>query len=78
MGVIYSCECADTEAFAKDAFRVLFPGQDLPKVIPQNGDFSGFEEWLPYIQAAQKAKEKYAYYLTDTEMWDLLKGVRVC
>lgn len=78
MGVIYSCECGDTEAFAKDAFRLLFPDEELPEIIPHAQQNMNFDKWAPYIQAAQKSDEKYAYYLTDTEMWDLLKGVRVC
>lgn len=77
MRAIITCECSDTESFAKDAFRILFPGQELPEVIPQTQQNVDFVKWAPYVQAAQKSEEKYAYYLADDEMWDLLKGVRL-
>lgn len=76
MTAIVTCGCGDTEKFAIDAFKILFKDRPIPEVISQSPQNVDFAKWAPYIKAAEKAGDKYAYYLTDEEMWDLLKGVR--
>lgn len=73
---IITCGCGDTDKFAKDAFKLLFPKEDVPP-ITQTPNFSEFGEWEIYPKAMAKAKQKYAFYITDDELWDLIKGVRV-
>lgn len=77
--IIYTCNCGDTDKFAKDAFRILFPNTDLPETVQfattRNSELN------KYMNAIKSSHEKFAYYVSyddDTfEMWDLLKGVRV-
>lgn len=77
--VIYSCNCGDTDKFAKDAFRILFPDTDLPEIV--QFATTNNPELNRYMEAIKKSHEKFAYYISYDnevfEMWDLLKGVRV-
>lgn len=77
MPIIVTCGCGDTDNYAVAAFKILFRNQPTPEVVSQTYKNVEFEKWAPYIEAAEKAKEKYAYYLTETQMWDLLKGERI-
>lgn len=82
MRIIYSCNCNDTEAFVKDAYRILFPNQPLPPIqqvetlVEQTGANSRSRKELAAIQ---KAKGKFAFlYDSDSgEFWDLIKGVQI-
>lgn len=75
---IVTCGCGDTDDYAVAAFKILFPKERVPKVVSQAREDVTFGKWTPYIQAARKLEEeKYAYYLTDDEMWDLLEGERI-
>lgn len=75
-GQILACDCGDTQTFAKDAFKLLFPGEKLPP-ITQTPDFCEFGEWGKYLGAILKSEQKYAYYVAEDGLWDLLKGVQV-
>lgn len=77
MNVIVTCGCGDTDSFARDAFKIIFPGEPLPQLISQRAQIGEIAKWQEEIDALFRADAKFAYYLTDTEMWDLLKGVRV-
>lgn len=77
MNAVVTCGCGDMDAFAKDAFKMLFKDRELPEIIPQNSKKVDFAKWAPYLEAAKKSQTKYAYYLTDNELWDLKKGVRI-
>lgn len=77
---IVTCGCGDTNAFVKEAYKLLFPGSPLPPIttaedlVNTTGPYSQSRREL---QAMQKAKQKFAYLFRDEELWDLLKGVRV-
>lgn len=77
MPIIYSCGCGDTDSFAKDAFHILFPDQPVSLITSQKPQNPEFEKWNRYLQALDSSKDKFAYYISETELWDLLKGVRV-
>lgn len=77
MRYIVTCGCGDTESFAKDAFKILFKAEPLPPTVAHDTPNLDLGRWAPYISAADKAKEKYAYYVSDKEMWDLMKGIRL-
>lgn len=70
--MIYSCGCSATDEFAKSAFSLLFPNVPLPPIAKANSDNPD-----PRIKALAKSHEPYAFYQSETELWDLLKGVRV-
>lgn len=74
MNLIVTCGCGDTDAFAKDAFSIIFPSAPTPPIVSQPGDFG---RWQAQVDALLKSGAKFAYYLGDDELWDLKKGVRV-
>lgn len=74
MNLIVTCGCEDTDGFAKAAFKLLFPGTPLPAIVSQPRDFT---PWQEEMDTLFKSGVKFAYYLNDTEMWDLKKGVRL-
>lgn len=69
MNCIYSCHCADTDDFAKAAYKLLFG--EVGELCSDPGEFQ------KYIRGAEKGDTKYAYGIHDGEFWDLLKGVRI-
>lgn len=78
--LLITCGCGDTDKFATDAFKILFPGIDMPPI--RHG--IGHKEpgiIVEYVNALMKSDAKYAYYLkadsADLEAWDLLKGLRI-
>lgn len=83
MRVIFSCSCGNTDEFAKDAFKILFPKEELPELVAGRVMAKSLSQKLPdfrdEIMALHNSNEPFAYYIdTETkEMWDLLKGVRV-
>lgn len=78
--IIYSCGCGDTDKFAADAYRILKLGDKTPQILHTRGQIEGVEIGV-LDKALKLADEKYAYYVrfddNHTEIWDLLKGVRV-
>lgn len=83
--VIVTCGCGDTDSFAQDAFKLLFPKHPLPLI--KNAE-ELVESAVPssiareQLKALHKAKTKFAYYMKfdeedNFECWDLLKGVRI-
>lgn len=36
MRLIITCGCGDTTQFAKDAFKILFPKEDIPDIVELN------------------------------------------
>lgn len=85
MEYIYTCGCADTDSFGADAFRILFPGHDLPSIRhlgEMTKDFAENTTARRQLRALQQSKAKFAYYMKadgpeGLECWDLLKGVRI-
>lgn len=82
MKIIYSCGCGETDAFIKDAWKILFPAEELPPIRTVE-EVVAPTSWSSVsrrqVEALKKAKEKFAIYVdTETdELWDLLKGVRL-
>lgn len=78
--LLITCGCGDTDKFATDAFKILFPDQSLP---PIRHGVSHKEPNLikEYVSALMKNNDKFAYYLkwdkTSLDIWDLLKGIRI-
>lgn len=77
---IVTCGCNDTDKFAKDAFKILFPDTDIPP-LSQHQSISQNPEICEFVKALEKSNKPYAYYFKEEndniEAWDLLKGVRV-
>lgn len=68
MRLIITCGCADTTKYAKDAFKILFPNDELPDVIEHKID-------EPYAYLIDI--EGY----NDTEkvvVYNLKKGYKIC
>lgn len=72
---IITCGCGDTDQFATAAYKILFKNATPP--ISHSYETVEIAKWLPYLKALEKSGEKYAYYVNEEEMWDLLKGVRI-
>lgn len=78
--LIITCGCGDTDAFAEDAYTLIFPKHPIPPIMTAD---RAEEEVLHTSAAYQKvlalthATEKYAYLFQDGHIWDLLTGVQV-
>lgn len=76
---IVTCGCGETDEFAKNAFRLLFPNTDCPQ-INRKAPISQNPKILEFVKALEKSGKAYAYYFKEDdelEVWDLMKGVRV-
>lgn len=78
--VIYTCNCGDTDKFAKTAYHIVFPDKEAPNVVHAI-EYTNNAELNRVIKAIKISEEKFAYYIgydkNNFELWDLLKGVRV-
>lgn len=73
--LIITCGCSDTDSFVKDAFPLLNKGELPP--IHHTPDQLTNPVHIQMVKALDQAKQKYAYYFSDTEVWDIIKGVRI-
>lgn len=84
---IVCCMCGDTPSFSRDAFKLLFPGEEIPQVELQPNLYN----FLPTLKRDGNfynyvkdnligEKKKYSYYFEVAEngdiidQWDLLTG----
>lgn len=84
--VVITCGCGNTNEFAKDAFKLLFPNQKFPILLFSKVSISMFadgqgKEVKKYFNAIIDTDDKYAYYAKIEngkiiELWNLLKGIR--
>lgn len=89
MRVIITCSCKGMPAFAEEAFKTLYPKEQIPKIYAGKSQILSFVDSLPvgnfsnYVRAFASNKERFAY-LFEYDGPDLktainLKsGVRVC
>lgn len=83
MKYLVSCKCGNTDEFARSAFKMLFPNEELPEIlsgrIVVKTRAQDVPEFKDELMALVNSDEPFAYYFdTDTpQVWDLLKGVRV-
>lgn len=73
---ILTCGCGETDKFAATAFRLLFKEKPMPPINHSSGRLEG-DQVNKMVEALGKSKEKFAYYFSEEEIWDLLKGVRI-
>lgn len=84
---IINCGCGNTDDFSKDAYRMLFPDDDLPRIIHKLGIVK-HKLLRDIVTALVDGKEKYAYFVSygkagivgdkeEVYVWDLLKGIRI-
>lgn len=76
MELIVTCGCDSTDDYAKDAFKILFPGETLPP-IAHSAEGVPSQRVVAMVRALERADEKFAYYFRGEEAWDLKKGVRI-
>lgn len=87
---IVCCQCGDTPAFSRDAFKLLFPKEKVPEVqlqpslynflptLKRDGNFYNYVK-----DNLISAKAKYSYYFEVAEngdvvqQWNLLTGKKV-
>lgn len=78
--LIYTCGCGDTDRFAKDAFKLLFPTEKMP-TISHNLGIINDSDLRKVINGLAKNTQKYAYYILQIDgrisVWDLLEGVQI-
>lgn len=81
--VIVSCGCNDTDQFAKDAYRLLFPEHPLPPIVSSLYAYNQVKgvptsgKVYELAKAALLSDATYAYFFGDGQVYDLLKGVRI-
>lgn len=77
---ILSCGCGDTDKFAKDAFKILFPLEEIPPIVHSMGIMKD-KQLRDVVNALVEGKEKYAYYILvgsdQIQVWDLIKGKQI-
>lgn len=77
---ILTCGCGDTDKFAMDAFKLLFPLEEVPLVVHSMGVIRN-KLLRTVVNGLLDGKEKYAYFILASEksvaVWDLLKGVQI-
>lgn len=84
---IITCGCGDTDKFSEDAFQMLFPEEDLPRIVHSFG-VTKHKLLRQVVNGLTEGKEKYAYLVSygkagivgdreEVYVWDLLKGTRV-
>lgn len=85
MNYILSCGCGNTDQFAKDAAKILFPeaNYDLILGVDTIRDFIMTQDLPPkveaYLRAYAESKDKFALYLQDNKgLWNLMKGKKIC
>lgn len=76
MGMIVTCGCSDTDQFAADAFKLLFKGKPVPPISHTEGRLEN-DQIRQMVRALNQSGEKFAYYFSDEQIWDLMKGVRI-
>lgn len=86
--VIVACRCGDTDDFAKDAYRLLFPNTEMPQFLSGSTEVGNLYSALPnntmsdHLLALLRSNKKYARYMEyDDDLiaeWDLLTGQRLC
>lgn len=80
---IVSCGCGETDQFAQDAYRLLFPKHPMPPLVSSLYAYNQLKgvphEGKTYelAKAALISNGKYAYFFGDGQIYDLLKGVRI-
>lgn len=80
MKTILTCGCGNTDQFAKDAYKLLFPKAELPPVVHSMGVIKN-KLLRTVVNGLLDGREKYAYFLDWTDqsvaVWDLVKGVQI-
>ena len=80
---IYSCGCGNTDQFARDAFKLLFPYEPVPPIVHPPHDYNFASPSLQKVaNAFTKSDKPFAIYCMMSEdgegaIWDLLKGKRL-
>lgn len=87
---IICCKCGDTQSFSRDAFKLLFPGRDLPeqylqpdlhKLVDKLNKNSNFCKYI--TENLLNGKNKFSYYFSVdskgnvVEQYNLLTGKKV-
>lgn len=87
--IILCCDCAHTPEFSRDAFSLLFPGEEMPEMVVGRDKILDLLNELPesvfrnYVHALYVNKNKFSYlFVLDEdddiiEQWNLLKGTQV-
>lgn len=82
MSILITCGCGDTDQFARDAYKLIFPGHPIPPIVsslyalqqikgfPQSG--TTYEQ----AKALLTSDAKFAFFFGDGQVYDLLKGTR--
>lgn len=87
---IIHCKCGDTAKFSKDAFRILFPDEELPPMYGGREEIIKLAESLPdnnfsrYLKVLHNNRVKFTYYFEVGEDGNVIRqinlktGARVC
>lgn len=82
MNVLVTCGCGDTDQFARDAYKLIFPGHPMPPVVSslyalgKVKDFPTSGTLYEQAKALLTSDAKYAFYFGDGQVYDLLTGER--
>lgn len=89
MRAILTCKCNDTPEYAKDAFSIIFPDEEIPEVYSGTDRIYSFARQLPengsayqYVMSISKNRDRFAYYIKEesgelVHMMDLLNKRRL-
>lgn len=85
MKLIITCGCGDTTQFAKDAFKIAFPNEELPEIY-EKIDQTQMDDLNKIIVSCGGEEidfsKPYALEVDDSgyngSIYDLLKGYKIC
>lgn len=89
MKVIVTCKCNNTPEYAKDAFAIHFPNEEIPEVYSGKDKIHQLKDKMPYdsevyryLNAMAINRDKFAYLIEYEgkdviDILDLLEGRRL-
>ncbi len=78
MKIIAVCTCSGMKEKAESAFKIMFPGEELPKIYKGDGAIRGLAQSKPntnlarYLVAIAKKNGQFAYYIEYDDKGDVL------
>lgn len=80
---ILTCSCQGTPAFAKEAFRVLFPKEPFPEIFTGQNNICTIADRYTgtnfgnYARTLAKARGKFAHYFEVDDKGDVLAQINL-
>ena len=80
---ILTCSCPGTPKFAEEAYRILFPEEQPPKIYTGENNIYYLANQFPdtnfgrYAKGLAKNRDKFAYYFEINEKGDVVSQINL-